>query len=142
MKKNNWMNEGARNNPNPRSLRSSLILMQFVEENLPLIVQIFSGAIGGLILGALVKNASLGPLVNTLLGILGGGGVAYLGMAEIVPQLKAITDVQLESLDVPGLISAVGVGAGSGGLFTIIIGGILRAVTGKKKADPASSQEN
>ncbi len=116
--------------------------MQFVEENLPLIVQIFSGAIGGLILGALVKNASLGPLVNTLLGILGGGGVAYLGMAEIVPQLKAITDVQLESLDVPGLISAVGVGAGSGGLFTIIIGGILRAVTGKKKADPASSQEN
>jgi len=43
-----------------------------------LIIQLVSGAVGGNIAGAILKKFSLGPLWNSVLGILGGGLGGYL----------------------------------------------------------------
>ena len=46
-----------------------------------LIIQLVCGALGGNAAGSLLKNASLGPLGNSIVGILGGGlGGQILGM--------------------------------------------------------------
>jgi len=46
-----------------------------------LLVSLASGAAGGNIAGALLKNKSLGPLWNSVVGILGGGlGGQLLGL--------------------------------------------------------------
>ena len=44
-----------------------------MEEYLPLIIQLVSGAVGGNLAGKLMKNFSLGTLWNSIAGILGGG---------------------------------------------------------------------
>jgi len=44
-----------------------------MEEYLPLIIQLVSGAVGGNLAGSLMKNLSLGSLWNSVVGILGGG---------------------------------------------------------------------
>jgi hypothetical protein len=44
-----------------------------MESLLPVIIQLISGAVGGNIAGAFLKNLSLGPVGNSLVGILGGG---------------------------------------------------------------------
>ena len=46
-----------------------------------LIVQLISGALGGNVAGALLKQFSLGPVGNSIVGIIGGGlGGPLLGM--------------------------------------------------------------
>jgi uncharacterized membrane protein YeaQ/YmgE (transglycosylase-associated protein family) len=44
-----------------------------METLIPLLVQLVSGAVGGNIAGALLKNLSLGTVGNSIVGILGGG---------------------------------------------------------------------
>ena len=44
-----------------------------METLIPLLVQLVSGAVGGNIAGALLKNLSLGTAGNSIVGILGGG---------------------------------------------------------------------
>ena len=52
-----------------------------MEEYLPLIIQLVSGAVGGNLAGSLMKKFSLGTLGNSIVGILGGGlGGQLLGM--------------------------------------------------------------
>ena len=43
-----------------------------------LLIQLVSGAVGGNVAGALNKAKSLGPLINTILGALGGLGGGQL----------------------------------------------------------------
>ena len=43
---------------------------------IPLIIQLISGAVGGNIAGALLKNLNLGPIGNSIAGIVGGGWAA------------------------------------------------------------------
>jgi uncharacterized membrane protein YeaQ/YmgE (transglycosylase-associated protein family) len=38
------------------------------------LLTLISGAVGGNIGGALIKDQSLGPVVNTILGVIGGVG--------------------------------------------------------------------
>jgi len=53
---------------------------------LPLIIELISGAVGGNIAGALLKQFSLGPIGNSIAGIVGGGvGGQLLGM--LVPAI-------------------------------------------------------
>ncbi|MBL8558254.1 MAG: hypothetical protein JNM47_06000 [Hyphomonadaceae bacterium] len=47
-----------------------------MEEYLPWIIQAVAGAVGGNAIGALRRNNSFGPLINSLLGALGGIGAA------------------------------------------------------------------
>ena len=75
-----------------------------MEEYLPLIIQLISGALGGNITGKLLKNLSLGTLGNSIAGILGGGLGGYL-------------------------LTMLGLGAGGGGVG----GGVLMAIIGAIK---------
>ncbi len=45
---------------------------------MPIIIQLISGGIGGNIAGALLKKFNLGPIGNTIAGILGGVGGGQL----------------------------------------------------------------
>jgi uncharacterized membrane protein YeaQ/YmgE (transglycosylase-associated protein family) len=69
------------------------------------IVSLIAGSAGGNIVGALLKNRNLGPMLNTVLGLVGGG----LG-GKVLPML------------VPAIASLVGGGnlAGTGGLSAIV----------------------
>jgi len=40
---------------------------------IPLIIQLISGAVDGNIAGAILKNLNLGPIGNSIAGIVGGG---------------------------------------------------------------------
>ena len=80
-----------------------------------LLVQLISGAVGGNIAGSLLKKLSLGPVGNSIVGVLGGG----LGGV---------------------LLNALGVGAGAGGVDAGSVigsiagggigGGVLLAIVG------------
>ena len=82
-----------------------------------LIVQLISGAVGGNIAGAALKNASLGPVGNSILGILGGGiGGQLLGM------LGAGAAPGGGGLDAASIISSIAGGGIGGGVLMAIIG--------------------
>ena len=75
-----------------------------MEEYLPLIIQLVSGALGGNVAGKLLKNMSHGTIGNSNVGILGGGIVgqmmgmlglssgAYDGAMEIARNLGRMED--------------------------------------------------
>jgi uncharacterized membrane protein YeaQ/YmgE (transglycosylase-associated protein family) len=71
------------------------------------IVSLIAGSAGGNIVGTLLKNRNLGPMLNTVLGLVGGG----LG-GKVLPML------------VPAIASLVGGGennlVGTGGLSAIV----------------------
>jgi uncharacterized membrane protein YeaQ/YmgE (transglycosylase-associated protein family) len=47
----------------------------------PLIIQLISGAVGGNIAGAVLSKLNLGPIGNSIAGLIGGGvGGQLLGM--------------------------------------------------------------
>ena len=73
------------------------------------LLTLISGAVGGNIGGALIKDQSLGPIVNSVLGLIGGVGGSQL--------LGALGGVQ--SL---GQIGNIGVSGVVGALLPIIIG--------------------
>jgi uncharacterized membrane protein YeaQ/YmgE (transglycosylase-associated protein family) len=47
--------------------------VKLVETLVPFLIQVISGAVGGNVAGAALKNLNLGVLGNTLAGIVGGG---------------------------------------------------------------------
>lgn len=87
----------------------------------PLIIQLISGAVGGNAAGALMKNFSLGPVWNSVIGIVGGGlGGQLLGMLGI-----ATSTGGMDMASVVGSIAGGGVG---GGVLLAIIGVIKKAM--------------
>lgn len=50
--------------------------MEQLQPYMPLIIQALAGAVGGNVIGALRRNNSFGPLINTILGAVGGVGAA------------------------------------------------------------------
>ena len=93
---------------------------------LPLIIQLLSGAAGGNIAGALLKNVSLGTLWNSIAGIVGGG----LG-GKLLAMLGILTAAGTGgSLDIGSIIGSVlGGGAGGGVLMAVI--GVIRSMMAK-----------
>ncbi|MGH7824463.1 MAG: hypothetical protein ACREQ7_04720 [Candidatus Binatia bacterium] len=86
-----------------------------------LVISLVSGAVGGNVAGAALKENSLGPLVNSLLGIVGGGlGAGMLQTLGISPGGEALG---FESL--LGSIASGGVG---GAILMVIFGFIKRAM--------------
>jgi len=91
-----------------------------MEEYLPLIIQLVSGAVGGNIAGSLLKNASMGKIGNSILGILGGGLGGYLlGMLGIDTS---------GGMDLTGILGSVAGGGVGGGALMAIIGVIKKAI--------------
>ena len=92
-----------------------------MEDLMPLLVQLASGAIGGNLAGKLMKDKSLGPLWNSVAGILGGGlGGQLLGLVGLAGD---------GGMDLGGILGSVGSGGVGGGLVMAIIG----ALKGAKK---------
>lgn len=93
-----------------------------MEEYLPLIIQLVSGALGGNVAGKLLKNMSLGTLGNSIVGILGGGlGGQLLGMLEM--------DVDAGGMDIVGILGSIASGGVGGGVLMAIIGAIKKAMS-------------
>jgi len=91
-----------------------------MEEYLPLIIQLVSGAVGGNVAGSLMKNSSLGPLWNSVAGILGGGlGGSLLSMIGLGGD---------GGMDLGGIIGNVAGGGVGGGVLMAIIGMIKKAM--------------
>mgnify|MGYP001202729792 FL=1 len=62
-----------------------------MEQYLPLIIQAVAGAVGGNVVGALRRNNSFGPLINSLLGAIGGVGAAQgLEVGGFMDQVLAL----------------------------------------------------
>jgi len=92
---------------------------------LSLIIQLVSGAVGGNVVGALLKNLSLGTVGNTIAGILGGGiGGQLLGMLGVGGAAAA------GGMDLAGIVSSIAGGGVGGGVLMAIIG-LLKKVFAK-----------
>jgi len=88
-----------------------------VEGIISLIIQLISGAVGGNVAGALLKNLSLGTAGNSIVGILGGGiGGQLLGM------LGAGGAAAAGGLDLAGIVSSIAGGGVGGGVLMAIVG--------------------
>jgi len=87
-----------------------------------IIIQLISGAIGGNGAGALLKKLSLGPIGNSIVGILGGGlGGQLLGLLNLGVSGGG-------GLDLNSIIASVLSGGVGGGALMAIIGAIKKAI--------------
>ncbi len=101
-----------------------------MEQLLPLIIGLGSGAVGGNIAGGLLKSG-MGTVGRSLTGIIGGGGLAWVlqllgGNGASVAD--AAQTAATSGLDMMSIIKSVGGGVVGGGILTTILG----MVTGKK----------
>jgi uncharacterized membrane protein YeaQ/YmgE (transglycosylase-associated protein family) len=91
-----------------------------------LVINLISGAVGGNIAGAVMKDKSLGPLLNSVVGVLGGGAGAgilkMLGMA-----------VNEGGLDLQAVMSSVASG-GVGGAVLLVIIAMIKGMMKKSAA--------
>lgn len=94
-----------------------------MEDALPLIIQLLSGAVGGNLAGMAMKKMSLGTLGNSIVGILGGGGGGQL--------LNVLGVATTGGMDLSGIISNV-LGGGVGGGILLLIIGLIKNALGKK----------
>ena len=81
-----------------------------MEQLMPLIIQLISGAVGGNVIGALAKKLSLGFLGNTVAGLVGGGLSGHF--------LGDTVGAMLGS----GMLGDVGAAAGGGGIVMVVVG--------------------
>ena len=86
-----------------------------MESLLPIIIQLVSGAAGGNIAGALMKNLSLGTAGNSIAGIVGGG---------IGGQLLSM--IGAGGLD--GIVGSLASGGVGGAVVMAIVGVIKKAM--------------
>ena len=86
-----------------------------------LLISLVSGAVGGAIVGAALKDQSLGGLGNSLAGIL-GGGVGGLALQDIGAYAGG------GGLDPGSLLSNIASGGVGGGILMVIIGLIVSAM--------------
>ncbi|WP_323787588.1 hypothetical protein [Psychroserpens sp.] len=97
-----------------------------MEEYLPLIIQLVSGAVGGNLAGSLMKKFSLGTLGNSIVGILGGGlGGQLLGMIGLSGAEAAAASSGMDLTSILGSVAGGGVG---GGVVMAIVGMIKNAM--------------
>ena len=81
-----------------------------------LIIGLVSGIIGGNIAGASMKEKSLGPLWNSITGILGGGaGGAILQLLGLFNQPGGA------GIDIQSILSNIGSGGVGGAILMIIV---------------------
>ena len=90
-----------------------------------LIIQLICGAAGGNIVGRLIKSIDLGPVGNSIAGILGGGlGGQLLG-------LTGLTGDAGGSLDLAGIIGSIASGGVGGGVLMAIVG-LIKSMFAKR----------
>ena len=90
-----------------------------------LIIGLLSGAAGGNIVGKVLKNLDLGPLGNSIAGIVGGG----LGQQILGSMLGGGAEAA-GGLDIGSIISSVASGGVGGGVVMAIVG-VIRSMMAK-----------
>ncbi len=92
-----------------------------------LLIQLVSGALGGNVAGALLKNLSLGTVGNSLAGIVGGGlgGTLLTSMLHLPSATSAAG--ALDPMAIIGQLASGGIGGG--GLMAVI--GLIRSMMNK-----------
>ena len=88
-----------------------------------LIISLISGAAGGNIVGKVLKNLDLGPVGNSIAGILGGG----LG-SQILGALMGSGAAAAGGMGVGSIISSIASGGIGGGVLMAIVGIIKQAM--------------
>jgi uncharacterized membrane protein YeaQ/YmgE (transglycosylase-associated protein family) len=89
-------------------------------EYLPLIIQLASGALGGNLAAKAIPQASMGVLINSILGIAGGG----LG-GQVLSAMGLATG---GGMDLMGIIGAIASGGVGGGIIMALIGLLKNAL--------------
>lgn len=84
-----------------------------------MIISLISGAVGGNIAGAAMSQKNLGPLVNTIAGLIGGGAGEFILKAFGI--ITAATAAGGNELDFAQILSSIAAGGVSGGALTAII---------------------
>ena len=93
-----------------------------------LIIQLLSGAVGGNLVGAVMKNLNLGWLWNSVAGIAGGGlGGQILG-AVLGGGMAAAKGGALDPMSI--LTNVLGGGVGGGVLLAVV--GVVKQMMGSK----------
>ena len=89
-----------------------------------LIISLLSGAVGGNVVGAVLKNLNLGVLGNSIAGIVGGAGGSWLlGMlGQGTVDAAAGAAEAAGGLDIGSIISSVASGGVGGGVLMVIAG--------------------
>ncbi|MBN2355539.1 hypothetical protein JXO59_05470 [candidate division KSB1 bacterium] len=95
-----------------------------MQNALPLIIELISGAVGGNIAGSLFKKLSLGTILNSIIGIIGGG----LG-GELLSLLGIGTTTG--GVDLASVVGGIAGGGVGGGVLLAIIGFVKNLVTKK-----------
>jgi uncharacterized membrane protein YeaQ/YmgE (transglycosylase-associated protein family) len=93
-----------------------------------LIVSLVSGAVGGNIAGALMKDKNLGVLWNSVSGIV-GGGVGGVILQALVPALSTLASGG--TLDIGSIVGQIA-GGGVGGAIVMIIVALVKGALAKK----------
>jgi hypothetical protein len=84
------------------------------------IIGIIGGALGGVGAGAAVKNNKLGPIINGILGAVGGAGGSLL-----------VQNLLSGGLDIAGIAGNLVGGGVAGAIVSTIVGLIVNAVRKK-----------
>lgn len=99
-----------------------------MESFIPVIVQLVSGAVGGNVAGAAMKNFSLGTIGNSVVGILGGGiGGQILRMFGIETGVGAELDA-VGGMDIEALLGSIAAGGVGGGALLAFIGIVKKGI--------------
>ncbi|MBO9665384.1 MAG: hypothetical protein J7501_01050 [Bdellovibrio sp.] len=92
-----------------------------------ILTTLIAGGVGGNIAGALVKKLNLGPLGNSITGIIGG----FLGGPAVVNMVNPITQ--------GGMVFSNIAGSGIGGAVVMILAGLIKNWWDKRQAQTKSS---
>jgi hypothetical protein len=102
-----------------------------------LIISLISGAAGGNIVGTLLKQFNLGPLGNSLAGIIGGGLggqlLAMLAGGGAAATGAAASPDMAGGLDIGTIVSQIVGGGVGGGVLMVIVGFIRQMMGGQGK---------
>ena len=90
-----------------------------------LIIQLISGAVGGNVAGAAMKESSLGTLGNSIAGIVGGG------LGGTILQMVMGTAADGGGLDLQSILANVAGGGVGGAILMAIVGIIKNKMAGK-----------
>jgi len=94
-----------------------------------LIIQLSSGAVGGDVAGAALKQYNLGTLGNSIAGIIGGGVGAQI-IGALVGGGAGTGMAGAGGLDVGSIIGQIASGGVGGGILMVIVGLIKKAMGG------------
>jgi len=96
-----------------------------------LIIQLLSGAAGGNIIGNTLKQYNLGPLGNSIAGIVGGGLGGQLLNMILGGGAAAVTAATAGGLDIGSIVEQIAGGGVGGGVLMLIVGIIKQAIAGQ-----------